>query len=1474
MLLLVVLLVLVFTVPAVQTGIAKVVTSQLNKKYNTDIVVKKVDLSYLGNVQLKEIEIKDHHQDSLIYVANLTTSIFSYQNIIENKLEFGDISIEGLHFIMKKYEGEKDDNFSIFINKFDSGKEKKSTFLLTAPKINLSDAHFYLYDENKQKQPIVFYKNIKGTVHDFKLEDSNMFADIEQVSLIDDHGIEVTNLTTHFTYTRSKMVFENTILETENSIVEATVVFDYKREDLADFVNKVKINADFTKANVSLVDLHRFYDELGTKDKLNFTTKVQGTLNDFTLQHLKLKSNRNSTINGDFHFINAITRENGFSLNSTIQSLSSDYESLKQLLPNILGNTLPSTFAKLGRFTITGQSYITKELVNAKLTIHSALGKTISDLKMTNIDDIDNARYTGKVEFVDLDFGKIVQDSLIGKLSFVADVDGKGFTLEKINTSFKGNISKHQYKGYTYSDIDVNGVFKNQHFDGSMSVRDKNLKMKFEGLADLSSKDYKFDFIADVEFANFNKLNLFKRDSIAKLKGVIAIKITGNTIDNLAGKINFFNASYTNQNDHYFFKNFNVTSSFKDRVRTLTMNSTDIIDGKVKGIFKVKDLRKLATNSLGSIYANYQPTRVSKGQYLDFNFKIYNKIVDVFFPEVKIGANSTIKGKINSDDEKFKLTIKSPKIEAYENLMENLHLQIDNKNPLYNTLLSVDKVNTKYYNIADLNLINVTLNDTLFFRTEFIGGEGLEEKYDLSFYHTLNENRMSVVGLKKSTINIKGNDWVVNPTNNNQNKVIFDATFNTFALDKTKAIFDNQVIDIAGIISKNNKDLTLNLQNVKLEGITPFIENFKLKGLVNGDVNYKQISGDAFPIANLSINKLNVNDLDQGDLFITAKGEKSIKKYEVELKVVNNRINSLLINGSVDISTKKPTIQAKYKVDQFNLETLNPLGRDVINHIRGQISGKGTISGIIENPDLNGYMYLEKAGIAIPYLNVDYDFMGKPKILLSNQTFKVVGATLLDHVHDTEGLLSGSVTHQNFKKWFLDLSIDTNNLLVLNTTEQEDMPYYGTAFMDGGATIKGYSDQLTIDVIGKTNYGTEFIIPLSDVSTIGDSKLVNFITNVKKPSKNNNLQEVIFEKFKGLTLNFDLNATENAIVEIVVDKETGSVLRGRGNGYLGIAINTNGKFEMYGTYIVSSGVYKFRNIAATKDFRVQPGGQVIWTGNPFDAYININTVYKTKANPSALLDNVGGSSGRSTRKIDVDLIAKITGQLLDSEMEFDIKLPKSSSIVNSELQFKLNNQDTKMTQFFSLLISGSFRDTNEGAGFDSNAIVTGTVSEKINSVLSNLTKGSNEKFQFGLTYDLASRNDIDNYELDDQLGISVSTKLTDKLIINGRAYVPVGSRTKANVIGEVEAELPINKEGTLNLKGYTRQNDIEYDVSEAEGYTSGIGLSWRVDFDTAKELIAKIFKNKQRKRVKKIDSIPVEKKLINFIIKEKDSLQK
>ena len=240
----------------------------------------------------------------------------------------------------------------------------------------------------------------------------------------------------------------------------------------------------------------------------------------------------------------------------------------------------------------------------------------------------------------------------------------------------------------------------------------------------------------------------------------------------------------------------------------------------------------------------------------------------------------------------------------------------------------------------------------------------------------------------------------------------------------------------------------------------------------------------------------------------------------------------------------------------------------------------------------------------------------------------------------------------------------------------------------------------------------------------------------------------------------------------------------------------------------------------------------------------------------------------------MDLIAKITGQLLKSDIAFDIELPNQSSVVNSELQFKLSDEYTKTTEFFALLTLGSFIDLNEGifGNNSTNKFLNSTLSEKINSVLSGILKSKGDKFEVGVSVDLANKEDVRTYNLSDQLGVSFSSTIGDRLIVNGKVGVPVGGNTQNNIVGEVEVELPLNEEGTLVAKAYTHQNDIEYNLSDVVGYTHGVGLSWRVDFDNYKELISKILSKKNKTVQEKKDSIAIQKKLINFSTEKKDTI--
>jgi len=1457
---------IILSIPAIQTKLGKSATNYLQKDFDVAINVDKVDLSFLGKVQLKDVFIKDHHNDSLIYIENLSTSILSFRKMLNNKMEFGAISLDNFKLFVKTYKGEKDDALSVFVDKFDDGKStgKPSGFLLTSSKLHFKNGFVSVYDENVDEKPLDF-KNINGNAKSFVIQGPNVSTNIIDLSFIENHNLLITSLKSDFTYTKKFMKFKNTILQTKTSKINGDIAFNYKREDFSDFNNKVNLTANIKKADVSLLDLKHFYKELGTKDVLHFSTEINGQLNNFIAKNLKLISDEKAIINGTLLLKNSFNQKDGFSLKGNFTNLTSNYNHLKLLLPNILGNKLPTSFKKLGRFTLKGTTYVTNNLMDANVSINSDLGEVTANLELTNIDNIDDASYKGNVTCTDFNLGELLNKTSIKTVSLKGDVAGSGFTLEKLNSSVKGVISTFDFNNYTYKNITVNGLLKNEHFNGELEVNDANIKLNFKGLADLSSTIYQFNFNSIIDYCNLNAIQIYTKDSIANVKGDIKINIKGNTIDDLVGKINFNNFLFTNSKDDYFFKNFNIASSFQDSIRTIKLNSSEIIDGKIKGKFKFDELLKLTRNSIGSIYTNYKPFEVSPGQKIDFNFKIHNKIVEIFFPEITLSANTSIRGKIIADKNLFRLTVKSPKVIAYKNDIENLKVQIDNKNPIFNTQVLINKINSKYYVINKFKLVNITLNDTLFFRTEF--KEGIKnEKFNLAFYHTFNAEKQSVFGVKKSNFSYKNKKWFINATDNDGNKVVYDNIIKEIFIKPFNITSNEQKISFFGKVKEGeSKNIQFNFKNVQLANVTPKIDSLDLKGTINGTINYSQIKKQIRPTANFEISNFNINKSEQGDLKVEVNGDNSLTKYNVNVSLDRNKEKTFLAVGNVDFTPKNPTIDMNMNFEKFKLDAFSPLGEDVFTNFRGFVYGSTQFTGLLGNPTMSGELYLDQAGLYFPYLNVDYDFDGTSIISLKNQTFHFEDVTLKDKAHQTKGKLTGTLQHHNFDSWKLNLNINTKNLLVLNTKEKENSLYYGSGFLSGNAKLHGFTDKLVIDVEGKTNKGTHFVIPISDVKTVETTQLIRFVNKNKEVDDTQNRKEFISKKLKGLSINFNLDVTKDAIVEMVLDKATGSYLKGSGIGNLQMNLDTKDKFDMYGDFIVDNGIYNFKYGGfINKPFTVKKGGSISWSGNPYTADINLEAVYRVSANPKSLLENI-----TANRKIPIDLITRFSGELFNSKRSFDIEIPNSSSTVASELAFKLNNNDnnTKTIHFISLLVSGSFYNENDIA-VNSNAALYGTGFDMLSNAFDNIFNKADSKFKLKPVYTVGEKNRVDNLNIDDQLALALDYQVNDRILINGKVGVPIGSKKQSNVIGEVNVEFLMNQEGTLRSSVFNRQNEIQY-TEEEEGYTQGIGLNYQIDFNTGNELLEKL--GLKKKKVKdttniknELDTLANKRKLINF----------
>ena len=248
------------------------------------------------------------------------------------------------------------------------------------------------------------------------------------------------------------------------------------------------------------------------------------------------------------------------------------------------------------------------------------------------------------------------------------------------------------------------------------------------------------------------------------------------------------------------------------------------------------------------------------------------------------------------------------------------------------------------------------------------------------------------------------------------------------------------------------------------------------------------------------------------------------------------------------------------------------------------------------------------------------------------------------------------------------------------------------------------------------------------------------------------------------------------------------------------------------------------------------GGSINWNGSPTGAILDLSAVYNTQANPAVLLEN-----SSVNRKLDVEVATTLQGELLKPDLSFDIRFPTTSSVVKSELDYLLSDRTTKERQALSLVTQGQFYSD----ALIGQSVITGNLVERASSLVNSIFSDEEDKFKIGLDYQQG--DDTADQEISDRFGVSVTTQISNRILINGKVGVPVGGVSESVVVGDVRIDFLLNEDGTLRATIFNKQNDIQF-IGEADGYTQGVGLSYSYDFDNFKQLLKKIFVSQRNKK--------------------------
>ncbi len=510
-------------------------------------------------------------------------------------------------------------------------------------------------------------------------------------------------------------------------------------------------------------------------------------------------------------------------------------------------------------------------------------------------------------------------------------------------------------------------------------------------------------------------------------------------------------------------------------------------------------------------------------------------------------------------------------------------------------------------------------------------------------------------------------------------------------------------------------------------------------------------------------------------------------------------------------------------MNETELIVIEPFVKTYVSNISGTASADLKVRGSFSKPEINGYLTLKNAGLRVNYLNAylkvsDQIRLSENKIFLNNLQVK--------DLEGNKGSINGSITHTYFEKFNLDVKLQANNLLCLNTTEKDNELYYGKAYSTGAFSFRGPIEDIKIDITAKTERGTKFYIPLSDESSVMKQNFVRFVqkdSTVKTQDYKINLS--------GISMNMNLQVDDQSEVQLIMDKATGEIIKGRGNANLKLTINTIGNFEMYGNYEISEGEYNFilQNLISKK-FKVDKGGTIRWNGDPLKAKIDLTAIYETRPLIQPLILSANSTDTNSytpSQRVKAHCVMYLKNDLMSPDISFGLRFPEDENL-SSKVGGYLANQDNLSNQVASLLVFGRFANT----GSTNYIPTTGFLASQLSSLVS--TK---------------------NFDLNLENGVGGSLRLfNDRITIDGNINTNNNSTTNTNtqqanasaITGDVNIEYKISKDGRFRAKGFQR-NDINSDLlkrgnSQVE---QGVGLFYRIEFDTFKELYQKVFKKKQ-----------------------------
>lgn len=1244
-------------------------------------------------------------------------------------------------------------------------------------------------------------------------------------------------------FTPNKLVATNSYLYLDDNIFEGQAVI----ENLQDFQNaSFEVRIDRFSANNKLLNIVR--DQIGPVrgDIENINSVVASGLVSGTMQDLKFNgmnirlNNGEHLFRGDMHLRNT-ARPQQMYVNGNIAELKTHADFIASFFPR---EDVPEELTELGNITFSGSVEGGLSGLNTQGTLTTAKGTLQPDLYV----NINTEEYRGTLSADEFDFSFLTPDtSGLGIATFTANIEGQGFDLENITSSGDLQVEQVEYGGYNYQNIVFTGNIDRQIISGELDINDPNLNLTFDGTVSLRDDIPVYNFIASVENANLMALGLSGMPMA--VSGDLNFDFQGQNLDVMTGEGMIRNMVVVQEDETFRMDSMLITSRIDADTHKLMVQS-DLLNASLIGDYQITKLPVAAENFIKDYYYErpYTPEETVAPQQARLELVIYKAadILTVLIPQLDQLNAGRLTANFDSGERVLDLESEFSSVGIMGVDVNNLDFIAAAKDDAIEYQIKTSRIDiTDSIQVPRTEVTGSLANRLLTFDMEMPRDEE-RTRLHLAGNLALSSDTMRLQ-LDPGSIVINEEAWDIN----SGNAIVFGQDYlriDNFRLSKGV----QQLVVSSRLGAQNQNNLNVTLENIDVGDFSSLINfnGLEFNGALNGTVQARDIFNDPGIDADISMDHFAINKDTMGRFTLTVN--KEIGQGAAEIAYTHFLDGERArVTGTVTPGEEAFGLDLTANLNRLPVKMAEPFTADFFTDLKGFASGNMTLEGTTQSPNMNGAIDLGDLELK-PKLNQTRYLVSNTTINFNNSRFSF-NEILLTDPNGHELMVNGEVAHENFRDFRVNASATTEMFQFLNTTARDNDFFYGQAFASGNVRISGRLGNPDIYVDATTQPGTEIFLPTVQSQQVMQYDFIQFYP----------LEEEVDPAYLASNVGFDvrlnLDITPDAKINVLMNPASDEKLTSTGRGNLYITTDETNEMELYGSYIVTEGQYVFAlgNVLGVKrEFDIQEGSRISWSGNPMEASIDATAIYHVEANTYNLVRDraAGFSSGQAVayqKKVPINVFLNISGGLYTPEIDFDIELAEDVGYVGNEVSRTISmlkqNENEMNKQVFSLITFNEFMPQDMGSytfgGEGATDIFDATVSNFLSRQLSGL---ASEKLGIQVEIGLEEYQTTRYTEGTNQYSLQSNRRLEvalSKRLISDRMKITVGTGydLQDNATGvardnevldnsSVIISYELTPRGNLVVNAFTKS---DYDIfREQNTYKTGVGISWSRAFDS------------------------------------------